>query len=348
VTKVRAAIVGLGAISFEHLAKLRRLPIAEVVGICDLSETLARAVSERFGVRSVFTQFDEMLTETGPDVVHVLTPPQSHRELALQALERGMHVVVEKPIAPTWEDYVEMRDAARDRGLLLIENYNWRFVNVVRRALELKRTGRVGEVVNVEVSFGGVMQDPSDPLGDRDVAHFAHALPGGALQNFATHPISLALAFMDGFTGVAAWQRKLDPAWPSNDELKALLAAERSCGVIAVTRHAQPAHFTLAVRGTAGTIEVDLYNARLHMDAAGSGMVKVTNGLRHGMNYLGSTAALVAKTATARHDHFEGLQTLLAEFYDAVATSGPSPIPISEMDRVNEVVRELFAAENQL
>jgi predicted dehydrogenase len=348
VTRVRAAIVGLGGISFEHLAKLQRLPIAEIVGICDLSETLAGAVSERFGVRSVFTRFDEMLTEARPDVVHVLTPPQSHRELVLQALERGMHVVVEKPIAPRWEDYVEMRDAARDRGLLLIENYNWRFANVVRRALELKRMGKLGEVVNVEVSFGGVMQDPSDPLGDRDITHFAHALPGGALQNFATHPISLALAFMDGFTGVATWQRKLDPDWLSSDELKALLTAERSSGVIAVTRHAQPAHFTLAVRGTEGTIEADLYNARLHVDAAGSGTVKVTNGLRHGMNYLAATAALVANTATSRHDHFEGLQTLLAEFYGAVATNGPSPIPISEIDRVNEVVRELFAAENQL
>ena len=347
-TRVRAAIVGLGAISFEHLDKLRSVPIAEVVGICDLSETLARAVSERFGVSSVFTRFDEMLTEARPDVVHVLTPPQSHRELALRALERGMHVVVEKPIAPTWEDYVEMRNAARERGLLLIENYNWRFVRVVRRALELKRTGRIGEVVNVEVSFGGVMQDPSDPLGDRDVAHFAHALPGGGLQNFATHPISLALAFMDGFTGVAAWQRKLDPAWLSTDELKALLAGERSCGVIAVTKHAQPAHFTLTVQGTQGTIEVDLYNARLHVDAAGSGTVKVTNGIRHGVNYLAATAALVAKTATSRHDHFEGLGKLLGDFYDAVATSGPSPIAISEMDSVNQVVRELFAARNQL
>jgi len=82
--------------------------------------------------------------------VHVLTPPQAHLDLTLMALEAGAHVFVEKPIAPTLEDYGRMRDAALERELLLCENYNYRFGRGVQKALEAVRSGALGDVVPVE------------------------------------------------------------------------------------------------------------------------------------------------------------------------------------------------------
>ena len=346
-TPLRAALVGLGAISLEHIEKLERMPGARIVGICDLEQPVVDAVGERFAIDARFTDFERMLAEARPDVVHVLTPPQSHRPLAVAALQAGAHVLVEKPIAPDSDDYAAMRVAADAAGLHLVENYNWREAAVVRRARRLLQSGAIGDVVHVDVVFGGVLSG-GGPVADRDVVHFSHALPGGALQNFASHPVSIALAFTGPCAGVSTMRRRLDPARQSEAELRALLAGERASALVSVTRHSEPPSFTLRVAGTEGAIEADLYNDRLYVAGPGGGMAKVANGVRHGVNLLGGAAALLAKTVTSRLDHFEGLGALLEDLYGAVATGGEPPVSTSEMDAVNEVMFKVFSEEGQL
>lgn len=336
---VRTAIVGLGTISFEHLAKLRDRPDVEVVGLCDLHETLARAVSERFGRGAPYTDFARMLADTRPDVVHVLTPPQAHHQLTIEALNAGAHVFVEKPIAPTWEEYVQMRDLARERGLLLCENYNCRFEPPMLAALEVWRSGRIGDAINVDVSYGGVM-GANGAYSDRDVVHFAHGLPGGALHNFISHPVSMALPFMDGCSSAIAVRRRLDGSFASDDELRALLSGQRTCAVVTVSRHAAPAHLTLDVRGTRGSLALDLYTGQMCVSAEGS---VIARGARDGLEGLRAGAAMTARKLAGRHDSYAGLGTLLDRFYEAVGENGPSPITEAEMDAVNGVIRDLFS-----
>jgi predicted dehydrogenase len=336
---VRTAIVGLGTISFEHLAKLQHRRGVEVVGLCDLHETLARAVSERFGGGAPYTDFARMLADTRPDVVHVLTPPQAHHPLTIEALKAGAHVFVEKPIAPTWEEYVEMRDLARGKGLLLCENYNCRFEPGMLAALEVWRSGRIGDTVNVDVSYGGVM-GANGPYADRDVVHFAHGLPGGALHNFISHPVSMALPFMDGCTGALAVRRRLDSSFGSDDELRALISGRRTCAMVTVSRHAAPAHLKLEVQGTRGSLAVDVYTGQMCVRAEGS---VIARGVRDGVEGLRAGATMSAKKLTGRHDGYAGLGTLLDRFYDAAAGAGPPPVTEGEMDAVNGVIRDVFS-----
>src|SRR5215210_930554 len=200
---VRAALVGLGGIAGEHFAKLAELPAVEVVGICDVSPTLVEAVGERFGVGDGYTDFTRMMSETRPDTVHVLTPPATHPELVQQALEAGAHVFVEKPIAPSHDAYRQLRTAAAEADRLLVENLNYRFTGALLEALELLQSGRLGTLVNFDVTFTVGLADRRGPYGDDAVPHFAHDLPGGALRNFASHPASLAVAL----AGRHSWAR---------------------------------------------------------------------------------------------------------------------------------------------
>jgi predicted dehydrogenase len=345
---LRAGIVGLGAISLVHIEKLMRLPGVQIAGLCDLEQPVVDAVCERYSLDVGFTDFDRMLAEGRPDVVHVLTPPQSHRGLAATALASGAHVLVEKPIAPTREDYVAMRDAAAAAGRHLIENYNWRQAAVVRRALGLVRSGEIGDVIHVDVVFGGVLSGEGGPVRDRDVVHFSHELPGGALQNFASHPVSIALAFTGPCAGVSTMRRRLDPAMQSDDELRALLAGERASALASVTRHSEPPSFALRVAGTGGSLEADLYNDRLYVARPGGGVTKVANGVRHGLNLLGGAATLFAGTLTSGLDHFEGLDNLLRGLYTAISEGGEPPVSVAEIDAVNDVMFKIFSAEGQL
>jgi hypothetical protein len=143
-------------------------------------------------------------------------------------------------------------------------------------------------------------------------------------------------------------RRRLDPAMQSDDELRALLAGERSSALVSVTRHIEPPSFTLRVGGTDGSVEADLYNDRLYVASPGGGVTKIANGVRHGLNLLGGAAALFANTLTSRLDHFEGLDNLLQGLYAAVSEGGEPPVTAAEIDAVNDVMFKIFSTEGQL
>jgi len=338
----RVAIVGLGAISFEHLTKLKRIPGVRIVGVCDLEPTLTAAVAERFGLQDGFTDYAAMLARTRPEVVHVLTPPQSHVSLARAALEAGAHVVIEKPITPTYEEFAELRAVAEERGRLMCENYTYRFAPLVLRALELARAGELGDVVGVDVSYGGVLGSKG-AYADHEVLHFAHSLPGGALQNFVTHPLSVALPFLGPVESVTSWRRRLDPDAIGDDELRALLGGKRAWATVTVSGNARPSHFVLRVQGTTGAVEVDVLAEVLHQVEDSGALATAT---RRGLTEIGAAAAWTGRTLTGRRDPwFAGLRVLLERFYRAVAGEGPPPLAMEEMDAVNVAVHDVLRGE---
>jgi predicted dehydrogenase len=348
VAAVRVVVIGLGGIADAHLRKLRWIDDVEVVGVCDLSPTLASAVAQRFGVPHADADAERMLADLEPEAVHVLTPPAAHRRLVQLALSGGAHVLVEKPIATTREDYAAMRDAALAAGRLLVEDFNYRFQGVTLRALDLLHAGAVGRPVAVDVTMNVGLSDPSGPYADTDVPHFAHELPGGALFNFASHPASIVTAILGPHDCVRAWRRRLAPGALSDDELRALAGAGDACAAITLTSHAQPPRFTLAVRGTRGTLELDVFAGRLHVANRAGRVGRLVDELRVGAELLGHALAGAGRAATGRNVYVEGLGTLLERFYAAVRRAGPPPVTLEEMDAANALLFDLFEDDNRL
>ena len=345
---LRVVLIGLGGIADAHLRKLRWIDDVEVAGVCDLSPALASAVAERFGVAHAGADAERMLADLEPDAVHVLTPPSAHRRLVELALGAGAHVFVEKPIAVSREDYAAMRAAAVAAGRLMVEDFNYRFQRVTLRALDLLDAGAVGRPVTVDAAMNVGLADPSGPYADTDIPHFAHRLPGGALFNFASHPASIVTAILGRHDSVRAWRRRLEPGALSDDELRALAGAGDACAAITVTSHAQPPGFAVAVRGTQGALELDVFTGRLHV-AAGAGRVgRLVDELRLGTGSLGHAFAGAARAATGRNDYVEGLGTLLERFYSAVRGEGPPPVTLEEMDAANALLFDLFEEDHRL
>lgn len=341
----RAAVVGLGGIAAEHLDKLERLDGVKVTGICDLSRTLVDAVAERWGVGPGFTSLESMLADVRPDTVHVLTPPHTHLEIVLAAIGAGAHAFVEKPIAPSLGEYERMRDAAAERGLMLVENYNYRFMDVAERALYLVRSGDLGEPVNIDVSMGVGLGGPA--YLDKEVPHFAHSLPGGALRNFATHPASIASMVLEEWSAVRVSRRRLTPGLASDDELRAIVAGERACATVTITTNGRPAGFSFNVQCADATVEADVFHHRLHVERAEPATARITNGIRQGLGHLTATASLVRRAVASREGYFQGLERLMGGFYEAVESGGPPPVAVAEMDRTNRLVEDLLAPENE-
>lgn len=127
-------IVGAGWIAADHFAALRRLGDVDVVAVCDLDA--ARA--ERLGVAGagVYVDWRELLEREALDAVWVCTPPLAHREPAVAALERGVHVFLEKPVARGLEDAEAIVAAAERSGAVCAVGYQWRATEALDPLLE--------------------------------------------------------------------------------------------------------------------------------------------------------------------------------------------------------------------
>lgn len=187
-----AAVVGLGDISALHLAAIDADPAIELVGVCDIDPSRVAMASGRWGVPG-FGSVDELLASVRPDVVHVTTPHHQHVPVALAALEAGVHVLTEKPVAHTVAEADRLRAAARAStrvGVVLQNRYNPTSV-ALREALD---AGAIGRPVGARAAV----------WWHRDAAYYA-ASPwrgrwteagGGVLINQAIHTLDLLLWFL--------------------------------------------------------------------------------------------------------------------------------------------------------
>src|SRR5215203_471653 len=104
IQNLRTAVIGVGSLGQHHArnyAELAREGVGRFIGVCDTNEDNARGVAEKNGC-AYFTDWRELLGAA--DAVSIVTPTETHAEIACAFLEKGVHVLVEKPIARTLEE----------------------------------------------------------------------------------------------------------------------------------------------------------------------------------------------------------------------------------------------------
>ena len=112
----RFGIVGCGSIGRRHIAVLDAENRAELITICDEDAAALAAQSELYPHLATYSNYAEMLTQGGFDVVCIATPHELHTEMAMQAMEAGYHVLVEKPMALNAADCERMNACANRTG----------------------------------------------------------------------------------------------------------------------------------------------------------------------------------------------------------------------------------------
>lgn len=252
--KLRVALVGAGYVASHHISALQRLDHVEVVGICDTNVEAAQALASRFGLNVAGRSLAD-LAAARPQAVYVLTPPSSHAAIALEALDMGCHVLVEKPMADTVSDCEAMIERARSRGLVLGVNHSDLFDPVVMRALEAARSGRIGQVVSVDI-----VRNSEYP------AYAGGPLPGMVTQgsypfrDLGVHGLYTIEAFLGTVSSLDLdYQARGGDPNLHYDEWQAQVVAGRGVGRMLLSWNARPMENRLIVRGTRGIIEVDRF-----------------------------------------------------------------------------------------
>jgi len=256
---MNVGIVGCGFISGIHVNAWRDIGL-HVTAACDLNEKVAIQFTKDWKIPAYYTSFSEMLKNEDLFAVSVCVPPRFHANVAIEALESGCNIVVEKPFTITTEDAKKLLDALQRSSGKMTVIHSQLFEHSIFSAMKKVKSGEIGQIVGMDVA---ILHSPDEVMaGDKN--HWCHKLPGGRFGENLPHPIYLLQAFLGKLEIKSVITDKLGPhPWMVFDELRVILEAEKNrFGTVHISFNA-PGHDLTVVHatiyGTAGTIQADIY-----------------------------------------------------------------------------------------
>jgi len=338
---VKVGLVGAGYVSTYHARALRSLPFVDIVGIADPDEDRASALAEQFRIPKVYPSLQAM-AEAQPKVIHVLTPPGSHAALALQALNMGCHVFVEKPMAETVADCDRMIASAREKGLVLSVNHSARMDPIVLRAIEMIQKGACGQVQAVDFfrssDYQAYRGGPSIPPHFRNGSY--------PFQDLGVHGLYLLEAFLGPI-------RRADTRYYASgvgdpnlifDEWRTLVETDRGTGQMYLSWNVRPIQSELVIHGTRGVMHVDCYLQIITLRKTYPAPKPVQRILGAGFNALQTLAKVSVNTvrfAAGRLKPSPGIHVSVIKFHEALHNGQAPPVSAEEGRRVISLLEDV-------
>jgi len=197
---IKAAIIGCGKIADIHAWAISQIPDAEIVGVCDNEELMAKQLYERFKIKGYYRDIYDMLEAARPDVVHITTPPQSHFEISKICLNAGCNAYIEKPFTLNSYEADKLIRLAEQKNLKLTVGTDEQYTRVAIRMRNLITNGYLGgPPVHMEAYY-------CYDLGEKRFArsflanktHWVRSLPGQLMHNIISHGIAKIAEYMIG------------------------------------------------------------------------------------------------------------------------------------------------------
>lgn len=185
---IKVALIGVGKMGLSHFALLSAHPDVEVVAVCDSAGYLTSVINKQLGVKT-YKDHKKMFNECDIDAVVISTPNSTHYPLGKMALERGIHIFMEKPLSLNPAEGRELAELAKSKGLANQVGYHNRFIATFQEARRLAQAGAIGEVYHVEgKTFGQVVIRPKKSgVTWRSKKNEG----GGCLHDYACHVLDL-------------------------------------------------------------------------------------------------------------------------------------------------------------
>lgn len=146
---LRGVAVGAGYFSQFHFDAWSRVPGVELVALCDNDLLRAREAAKHFGVPKVYAEVATMLDEEHPDFIDIISPPDTHRRFSALAGERGVHILCQKPLAPSLDEAAALIEDAERAGIRLMVHDNFRFQPWHRQLRKLLEQDAIGKLHSI-------------------------------------------------------------------------------------------------------------------------------------------------------------------------------------------------------
>ena len=245
----RWGVIGTGGIASDFATDLALLSDATIVAVGSRRRQTADTFADQFGIPNRHGSYEELVADPEVDAVYVATPHPGHLAAALLAIAAGKAVLVEKPFTMNKSESIQLVEAARAKGVFLMEAMWTRFLPHMVAIRELLAAGRLGELRTVIADHGQWFAlDPTHRI-------FAPELGGGALLDLGIYPVSLASMVLGTPTKITAVS---DPAMTGVDgQTSMVLRDDAGRHAVLTTTSAAVTANTAVISGTAARIEIE-------------------------------------------------------------------------------------------
>lgn len=354
---INVGIVGCGYAGRIHCQSWRRAKGARVVAVCDTDEERAASAARSWGVPAYYTTLEDMCAGSEISAVSVTTPPATHAPLAIEAMARGCHVLVEKPFTTSTEEADDVLDSCQRSGRKLTVCHNRIFSAPWLRAKALIRAGKVGNITGMTVTMLTSYLDGQA----REENHWAHRLVGGFLGESMPHliyPLTSVLGSLE-LKHVAVSKVGRLPWMPADELAVTLLSEEGVLSTIYWDADAPTQEHVADIYGSLMGMRINEYTYSLIQNKALPPSDEVLRNLwiRGVLNmrvasqtFSSTLRALVNFTLTWRA--FQALSVIIEQFTDSILHDRPLPVEPWEAREVvrltGEICEEIEAQKGSL
>lgn len=144
--KYKGVGIGAGYFSVFQYEAWQRMPDVEITALCNRNKERSKIYLEQYGVQRHYIDYREMIEKEKPDFVDIITPPETHFEMTKFAADRGIDVICQKPLAPSYQEACKIVEYAQNAGIRFMVHENWRFQPWHREFKKLIDNDEIGQI----------------------------------------------------------------------------------------------------------------------------------------------------------------------------------------------------------
>lgn len=263
---INVGLIGCGKNAREaHLPCYQRLKGVQVVALCDRNRTRAKKLSRRFRVSKIYEDASELFKEERLDLVDICTPGFTHHRLCMEAIQNGVDVLVEKPLALSVAEANDIDKASKIKGVKVCVVQDYRFKEPFARAMNMYKEGKTGQIKEITgVQHGlSIYSSPSWLWNEQR--------SGGILYELGIHIVDLQAWFCGKHEKIIGINTKFDEKLNYHTDLQAIIKYESGAiGILDLVWFSSFPVFHFNVYGTATDLYTELFPERFYVASSSS------------------------------------------------------------------------------
>ena len=332
---LKVGIVGTGwAAANRHIPAFKKDSRVEIVGVENPNIHEARRVARKFHIPNFYGSLHEML-DYGVDIVSVCTPPYTHAELSIEAMEEGCHVLVEKPMAMNKSEAEAMIEVAKRMNVKLCVVHNFLFARSISKIIGMMESGRLGKPLGV-IGFQVTNMK-------RRLPEWYPGLPGGLFFDEAPHMIYIMRKFLGEFDNIRSEAVKVkEPAPQPVARVNSTFYAGERVGILNMFFNGPRDEWNVSVIGSKAVAHVDLFRDTLVLQGLG----KTHSPFEVFFDTVDTIAQQIHQLASSSlrwglGKLSFGQDELVNNFIDGIVHDVPTPMDAEEGKKTLEVIEKI-------
>lgn len=312
-SKLKVVVIGCGKMGKHHLRAIQTLETAEIIGIVD-----PLATKEKMGDllplgANIFASLDDMFENSQPDVVHIVTPPASHTNIALKCLENNINIYVEKPFSLTLEETKKILDFAKEKDLKVCSAHQVLFQETGQKYKNY--TKYLKDIIHIDSYFSFEKVRKTISATDQ-------------LIDILPHPVYLMLSALDEVKEKDAKLEMVSNYVDPAGEIRTVFKKGSATAILNVSLRARPVESYLNVYGTNGSINADfvIKGITKHLGPGESTIAALVQPFSAAFQQSFHTIGNVFKRLTKKHKSYSGLAELFELYYASIINNTISPV----------------------